>query len=254
MLCPEINDGAVLEKTLNDLYDMQPSAHSVAVVPVGLTKYRDGLFPLRCLTKQEAGNAIDCIEKIEARSRNEFGGGFAYASDELYLLAGRELPKAERYDGFPQIENGVGLLRSFEEDFKAALPAKNPAKKKCCFDSASGVSAAPFMQRLFDEMKPYGIEINVHPIKNRYWGENVTVSGLITGGDLVAQLKGCLSGQALLLPQTMMRERDTTFLDGMELAELEKELEVSVLPMPAADGGEFVERLFEFINEEKVND
>ncbi len=246
VLCPEVNDGAVLEKTLNDLYSLRPAARSVAVVPVGLTKFRDKLFPLRCINKDEAAMAIELIESIAEKSRLSSGESFVYASDELYILAGRELPKSSYYDDFPQLENGVGLLRNFEDGFIDALSTKKTFSQSISFDSASGVSAAPFMQRLFKRLEPYGINITVHPIINRYFGEDVTVSGLITGGDLLSQLSGELHSKTLLLPRTMMRERDTTFLDGMTLEDIQAALGAQILPTPAADGAEFIEQIFDY--------
>ncbi len=246
VLCPGLNDGEVLQKTLNDLYALRPAARSVAVVPVGLTKFREKLYPLRPLTKEEAAAAVDMIEALSSACRAEDGESFAYASDEMYILAGRELPPAALYDDYAQLENGVGLLRYFEEGFLEVLAEKKPLARPLVFDSASGVSAAPFMQRLFNKLLPYGIEIKVHPIINRYFGESVSVSGLITGEDLSAQLCGELQGEALLLPSTMMRERDTTFLDGTTFAELEGRLHTKIHVMPEADGGEFIEKLFEY--------
>lgn len=245
VLCPEVNDKEVLLQTLSDLYALYPAARSVAIVPVGLTKFRDRLFPLRTMTKEEAASAIDMIEAFAKQSREENGSSFAYASDEMYIIAGRELPPSTLYDGYPQIENGVGLLRSFEDGFLEALAEKKHRENVLVLDSASGVSAAPFMQKLFSALKAYGIEIHVHPIINRYFGESVTVSGLITGEDLIEQLEGKLQSDRLLLPSTMMRERDTTFLDGATLAEVEQKLKIKAIVMPEADGGDFIENLFD---------
>ncbi len=247
VLCPELNDKDVLEHSISDLYSLYPAAQSLAVVPVGLTKFRDKLFNLRCLTKQEAVETIDTIEKWQKKALDEYGTSFVFASDEMYIIAERNLPAAESYEDYGQIENGVGLLRKFEEEFLYALEDKKPLKRDVILDSASGVSAAPFMQRLFDKLLSYGIRINVHPIINHYFGETVTVSGLITAGDLAEQLKGKLSSDTLLIPHNMMRERDDVFLDGTRLPQLEERLEAKVIPIWATDGEVFINQLFDML-------
>ena len=247
VLCPELNDKAVLEKSIAELYSLCPAAQSLAVVPVGLTKYRDKLYPLRCLTRQEAADAIDMIEVWQKRAMEEQGTSFVFASDEMYIIAGRQLPEAKVYEDYCQIENGVGLLRKFEEEFLYALEDKKPLENEVVLDSASGVSAAPFMKSLFEKLIPYGIRINVHPIVNRYFGETVTVSGLITASDLAEQLKGKLTSDTLLIPHNMMRERDDVFLDGIRLLELEQMLKAKVAPLWATDGEVFINELFDMI-------
>lgn len=247
VLCPELNDKDVLERSISDLYSLSPAAQSLAVVPVGLTRFRDKLYKLRCLTKEEAGEAIDAIEKWQKKSLKERGTAFVFPSDELYIIAGRELPKAETYEDYCQIENGVGLLRKFEEEFLYALKEAKPLGKEAVLDSASGVSAAPFMSRLFERLIPYGIKINVHPIVNRYFGESVTVSGLITAGDLMDQLIGKLTSDILLIPHNMMRENDDVFLDGIRLPKLESSLGVKVAPTWATDGEVFIHQLFDML-------
>ncbi len=247
VLCPELNDKEILEQTIRDLYSLCPAAQSLAVVPVGLTKFRDKLYKLRCLTAQEAGEAIDIIEKWQKKARAEYGTAFAFPSDEMYIIAGRELPPAEAYEDYCQIENGVGMLRKFEEEFIYALEEKTPLKDPVVLDSASGVSAAPFMQRLFDRLIPYGIHINVHPIINRYFGETITVSGLITATDLLDQLSGGLSSKMLLIPHNMLRERDDVFLDGTRLLQLEEKLGARVMPLCAVDGESFINELFDLL-------
>lgn len=244
VLCPGVNDGTVLERTLEDLYALRPAARSLAVVPVGLTRYRDNLFPLRPLTKEEAGEAIDLLESYAQKSQKDWGDAFAYASDEMYIIAARALPDAASYGEYPQLENGVGLLRNFEEGFMQALQTQKPRKKPLYLDAASGISAAPFLRALFAKLAPYHVYIHVHAVPNRHFGENVTVSGLLCGADLLAHLAGHIRGEALLLPQNMLREHDDHFLDGYTLAALQAELGHAVFVMPAADGGAFIERLF----------
>lgn len=246
VLCPGINDGEHLDRTLGDLKALYPHARSVAVVPVGLTAHREGLYPLRCMTGGEARETIARIEAMQKEMREKHGEGFVYASDEMYIAAGEELPEYGNYDDFLQLENGVGLLRKFERELLEALSERRrpilPVKKR--YDAVSGTSAAAFLQELFGKLKPYGIEIKVHPVKNRYLGETVTVAGLVSARDIEEQLKGRLSGRALLLPACMMRENDDIFLDGMRLGELQKRLGKKLVAMSAFDGGAFIEELF----------
>lgn len=249
VLCPEINDGDVLEKTIADLYSLCPESQSLAVVPVGLTKFRDKLFKLRCLTKDEAGAAIDIIEKWQKKSLEEQGVRFVFPSDEMYIIAERELPPVEAYEDFCQIENGVGLLRKFEDEFLYGLESEKPIGKQVEFNSVSGVSAAPFMSRLFKQLEPYGIKITTHSVRNDYFGDTITVSGLVTPTDMIAQLKDKLGGKPLLIPRSMMREQEEVFLDGIRLKEFSNQLGVKVIPNCANDGEEFIREIFALARE-----
>lgn len=246
VLCPELNDGAVLQETLAAIYALRPSALSVAVVPVGLTRFREGLYPLRRATRAEAACAIDAVEAIARQSLAQYGTPFAYAADEMYILAGRPLPPYGAYGDFPQIENGVGLLRMFEQGFSEALAQKQPLSLPRALPAACGTAAAPFLRGLFTRLTPYGVHVDLHAVVNEYFGPTVTVSGLVTGGDIAVQLgaAGGLCGEALLLPETMLRERDTTFLDGMTVSQLAQRLQRPVWPLPAADGAAFIDALF----------
>ncbi len=247
VLVPEYNNGSALEKTLNDLYSLYPAAQSVAVVPVGLTRYREGLAPIRCLTQQEMCDAIDTVERMAQKAKKEIDEPFAYVSDEMYISAGRELPPYETYEDFPQLENGVGLLRKFEDEFNYALDDRQPTDDPHVFDGACGVSAYEFLSRLFTKLQPYGITINLHKVKNDYFGHAVTVSGLVCACDIKAQLSGVLKGEALIIPDDMLRERDDVFLDGSDTASLEAAMHKKVLPLCASDGEQFVNGLFEYI-------
>lgn len=249
VLCPEINDGDVLEKSIADLYSLCPESQSLAVVPVGLTKFRDKLFKLRCLTPEEAGRAIDVIEKWQKKSLEEQGTRFVFPSDEMYIIAGRELPPVEAYEDFCQIENGVGLLRKFEDEFLFGLENEKPIDKPVVFHSVSGVSAAAFMDKLFKKLEPYGIKIVTHPIVNHYFGDTITVSGLVTPTDMIPQLEGKLTQGSLLIPRSMMREQDAVFLDGMWLGEFEEKLGINIIPTCANDGEEFVKEIFALARE-----
>lgn len=246
VLCPDINDGAVLEQTLGDLYSLRPAARSVAVVPVGLTKFRDGLSPLRSLTRQETRAAIAQIERFQDRSAREYGDAFVFAADEMYVSAGLPLPPYEHYGDFEQIENGVGLLRRFEEGFLYALEEQKSLKEKVTLLAASGECAAPFLKELFKKLEPYGVAIDLRSVENDYFGHTVTVSGLVCAQDIASQLSS-LAGDILLLPSVMLREKADVFLDGVSLTELEKALCKRIVPLSASDGENFIAELFELL-------
>lgn len=243
--CPGINDDAVLDQTLEDLYALCPAAQSVALVPVGLTRFREGLSPLRPYTQEEARAMIAHIEAFQQRARAERGTAFAFLSDEWYLRAELVLPPCEAYEDFGQIENGVGLLRLFEDEFLYALSQQKPLSQRCALSMAGGAGAHPFFVELYRALEPYGIDMELFVIHNEYFGGNVNVAGLITGGDLIRQLAGQLRTQALLIPRNMLREGEDVFLDGVTLSEVERALQVRVLPV---GGGEhMIETMFEHL-------
>lgn len=244
VLCPEINDGAILEKTLSDLFELRPSCRSVAVVPLGLTKHREGLTKLTPITKERAS---ECIAQIDDFKKRHGISDFCYASDEMYLTAGMELPPYEAYGDFEQIENGVGLYRLFEHDFLLMLDTVEKQPEPVEFDSMSGVSIAPLMQSLFDKLLPFNIKISVHPVVNDFFGHSVTVTGLTTARDILAQWSGKLKGRALLLPHTMLRENDTVFLDGLRIADVSESLSMPVYKVSAGDGADFIDELNEIL-------
>ena len=245
VVCPEINDGQALKSTLDDLYGLYPACASVALVPVGLTKYRDKLYPLRRMSVDELRAMIALCGEYQQKAMKEHGERFVYAADEAYLGAGLELPAFDEYGDFDQLENGVGLLRQFEDGFMYALEEFKP-KGRMRFASASGVAAAPFMRELFKKLSRYGVDIDVHAVQNEYFGHDVTVSGLITGGDLVNALSGAC-GDAVLIPHTMLREGGDVFLDGMTLDSAMASLNKKIIPVSAADGEAFVRELGELL-------
>lgn len=249
VVCPELNDKEVLKKSIEDIYSLRPAAKTLALVPVGITKFREGLYPLRLLTKQEASDIIDYTESFNNAIIARGEEGFVYASDEMYMIAERELPSYESYGEFLQIENGVGLMRQFEHGFNEALKDMRPLNKPIRLAGATGVSARPFLQRLFNKLIPFGIEITLHSIPNDFFGHTITVSGLITAGDIAKHLQG-INADALLIPDDMLRERESVFIDGHDTAWLSAQLKLPVWPMSAADGEEFIYSLFERLNEE----
>lgn len=248
VLCPEINDGEVLEKTLSDLYALRPECRSVAVVPLGITKHREGLTELTPMNEARAKAAVEQIEGF--RSRHGITD-FCYASDEMYLAAKLPLPEYEEYGDFEQIENGVGMFRLFEYDFLLMLDTLEKRDELIELDSVSGVSIAPLMQALFDKLLPYNIRITVHPVLNDFFGHTITVTGLITARDILAQLEGKLHGKALLLPYTMLRENDTVFLDGLRIEDVSERLSMPVYKVSASDGADFIDDLEAIVSELK---
>ena len=252
VLCPGINDGEVLKKTIEDLYSLSPAAQSVAVVPVGLTKNREGLFPLRRLTPIECIDTIRMIEEYQKRFLAESGSRFVFASDEMYTYAKLELPKEESYEDYPQLENGVGLLRKFEYEFDYALEdeCENIKKmlkgRKVTIHGATGVAAYNFLSRLYSKLEQIGITLELIPIKNTFFGEMVTVTGLTCACDIIEQLKS-KDIKHLLIPHNMLRENDNIFLDGYTTDDLEHELDCNVHKIYCHDGSEFLTELIALI-------
>ncbi len=241
VLCPNLNDGAILRRTLDDLYSLSPDAVSVAIVPVGLTRHRQGLYPLTPLTQAQAKEAIEMVDRFTCDNQAD---GFAFCSDEMYFRAGMELPPYEFYRDFDQIENGVGLFRLFENGFVDAVCDRSPLPSPARLCSVSGTAIGASMQKLFLQLEAFNIRIENHAVTNTFFGESVTVSGLVTAGDIISQLVGRINGSALLIPSSMLRENDDVFLDGMRVGELSKILGVPVHAMPADDGDAFIEKLF----------
>lgn len=231
VLCKGINDGAELDRTISDLVSFYPQVMSLSVVPVGLTKFRKGLCHLDAFEKSDACRVIDQIEGWQNKIYEKYGEHFVFASDEWYLTAERDLPEEEVYDGFGQLENGVGMLRLLIDEFKEALDKEgmHPFKHKSV-TIATGVLAAPFLRQLSDIfMKKYPrIKVEVVTIINHYFGEQITVSGLITGSDLKAQLSEHGVGDRLLIPVNMLRSNEQVFLDDVTVDELSETLQVPI--------------------------
>lgn len=234
VLCPGWNDGEALAKTLADLGKLYPGVQSVACVPVGLTRYREGLAELRSFTAAEAGDTIDRIEAFQREMLEGHGERVAYPSDEFFLLAGRPIPEAGYYGEFSQLENGVGLLSLLEDEFSGAFSDDDgEAAAEGAFTMATGKAAYPLISSLARRvMDRYpGVDIRVRAIENRFFGEKITVAGLVTGADLAEQLGGGALGDRVLLPSAMLRHERDKFLDDMTLGALEEALGVPVLPV-----------------------
>lgn len=231
VLCPGINDGQELLRSLNDLGKLAPNIESIAAVPVGLTDYREGLQQLRVYTKEEAGEVIDIIEDFSDRFFEKHGVRIAFASDEFYLKAQRPLPEYDYYGDFSQLENGVGLVTLLKSEFYDCLENDSFSPKGFSAAIATGRLAFPLMSELSEAaMKRYpNVRLDVHMIENEFFGENITVAGLVTGRDLIKQLKGRIDAKILLIPAVMLRHERDRFLDDVTVKDVEKELGVRVV-------------------------
>lgn len=236
VLCPGINDGDELCRSIEELSAFYPSVQSIAAVPVGLTKFRDGLTKIEPYNSKTAGEVIDIIEKYSSCFREKFGVGLIYPADEFFIKAGRELPNADYYDGYPQIDNGVGLVRSFCDEFELEMEHNNSTPVNKFVTLATGTDVYPYISALCQKAEQkYGVKIQVKKIINNFFGETVTVSGLITGGDLYKQLKNIELGDCLLLPYSMISDYTThtehknKFLDDMTVEELEAALNTKIV-------------------------
>lgn len=243
VLCKGVNDGAELERSIQDLTRYLPHLESVSVVPVGLSKYRDGLYPLKPFDSTDAGKVIDLIEAWQQRVYEKHGMHFIHASDEWYIMAGRELPEQERYDGYLQLENGVGMLRLLLDEFTEAMEAL-PTGRICkrTLSLATGKLAYPYLTAMAEQLEAavQGLHIHVYQIVNEFFGEQITVSGLLTGQDIRKQLTGQKLGERLLLPQNVLRSGEPVFLDDLTVAELENALQVPI-DIVKSSGQDFVD-------------
>ncbi len=235
VLCKGLNDGQELEFSIRELMKYVPCLESLSVVPVGLTKYREGLYPLEPFSKEDAKEVIRLIEGFQKECCEKFGSHFVHASDEWYILAGQEVPEEERYDGYLQLENGVGMLRLLLNEFENALEQRKTGervleRKADELSMATGLLAYPYIRKMAERVMEIWPQICIHvyPITNEFFGERITVSGLITGRDLLSQLRGKNLGRRLLLPENMLRSGEDVFLDDVRTGELEKALQVSI--------------------------
>lgn len=242
VLCKGVNDGAQLERSIRDLTELLPTLQSVSVVPVGLSKYREGLYPLEPFTKGDAQVVLHCIHQWQNKLFPKYGLHFIHASDEWYILAQEELPEAERYDGYLQLENGVGMLRLLMDEFQEAFAqSANRVVSPRTLSIATGELAYRFIQDMASQvMERFSqITIYVYPIRNDFFGEQITVSGLLTGQDLMAQLTGKKLGERVLLPQNVLKSGERIFLDDITVDMLEKALQVPV-DIVKSSGQDFV--------------
>ncbi|MBQ7035458.1 MAG: DUF512 domain-containing protein [Clostridia bacterium] len=226
VLCKGVNDKEHLKKSLEDLAGLAPFVRSTSVVPVGISCHREGLYPLIPFEKEDAAEVIDIIEEIGNRQRLKNGVAGCYASDEFYVLAERELPEEELYDGYPQIENGVGLMRSLQRELEMALDAEEGDDIARSVGIITGVLPAEYMRGLLEKVqkKFRGLEFEIYPIVNDFFGRMITVSGLVTGTDILNQLKDRKLPQRLLIPSSMLRAEQDLFLDSISIEEVRARL------------------------------
>ena len=230
VLCKNINDGAELDRTIRDLTKYIPCMQSLSIVPIGMTKYRDGLHHVEPMTKEDAEATIDLIESWQKKIYAEHGIHFVHASDEFYIKAERPLPEEERYDGYIQLENGVGMLRLLATEVEEALEEAYEDVAPGEISLATGRLAFPYLKKYVGWIREKYPQRTVHlyDIRNDFFGEMITVSGLITGQDLIAQLKGKPLGEYLLLPANMFRSGEEVFLDDVTKDDVEKALQVKI--------------------------
>ena len=239
VLCKGVNDRDELEYSLEKLSEYAPVLQSVSVVPVGLSKYRDGLYPLEPFDREDAEYLIEQVERWQKIMMERHGIHFIHASDEWYILAGKKLPEETRYDGYLQLENGVGMMRLLETEVKKRLAGLEGDDREFTASVATGKLAAPFIQqymKLIQEKFP-NIKVNVYTIRNDFFGERITVSGLITGADLREQLKDRELGEKVLIPCNMLRSGEDVFLDDLTVDDIREALgtELVVVDEPGAD-------------------
>ena len=249
VLCPGYNDGAVLEKSVEDLASLWPAALSVAIVPVGITRFRDRLADLPVVDRDTAEDMIRRTEDWQRRFLSEFGSRFVFLSDEFYCLCGRELPDEISYEDYPQIENGVGLIRKFEEEcaeawqeLKAGLSSPDPARKPARTIIPTGISVKPHIEKLCELYAPEWEHVEVVPVINRFFGETITVTGLIVGQDLLQALEG-REFDRVLISESMLRENTECFLDDMTLSDVRRRIGKPV-QVVSNDGEAFIRALF----------
>ena len=248
VLCHGINDGEELIRSLNDLFKYFPYMTSVSVVPAGMTKFREKLYPLTDYSPEAAAEVIDTVNAFGDRLRERVGTRMFYVADEFYLKAGRPIPEADYYEDYPQIENGVGMLRSFADEFDmgiedvAELASLTSARR---VSVATGVASYPLISSLAERITSLTdkVKIDVYEIKNRFFGESITVSGLLTGKDISEQLSGRDLGDALLIPRNALRSGEDVFLCGMTLSELSERLGTGIR-VCENDGFDFIDAAF----------
>ncbi len=232
VLCPDYNDGEELKKTLADL-TAKENIGSIAAVPVGLTKHREGLTEIKPFDKERAAETVEILEYFGQQTKKKTGQRRVFASDEFYILSGKPIPEADFYEDFLQLENGVGLWSLLKSEADLAISDLEEADEKRCVSVATGVSAYPLIREIVDKImaKCHNLTVNVYPIKNEFFGEQITVSGLITGGDILEQLKDKELGSELFIPSSMLRFENDLFLDDMNIKDLSQALGVKITPV-----------------------
>jgi len=248
VLCKGVNDKEELERSIRDMTKYIPRLESVSVVPVGLTRYREGLYPLEPFTQEDAREVIEQIHRWQKELYVMHGIHFVHASDEWYIMAGLPMPEASRYDGYLQLENGVGMIRLMQEEFKESMGELRQSgfllKEKRDVSVATGLLAYGYIRGMAEELMKAqpNLTVRVYPIRNDFFGELITVSGLLTGQDIRAQLTGKELGSELFLPRNVLRSGEDVFLDNMRVPELGNALQVNV-NIVKSSGHDFVDKM-----------
>ena len=246
VLCKGVNDGAELRRTMRDLVSYLPSLNGVAIVPAGLTDHRDGLYKLEPYTPDEAAEIIDMVDAFAAECLEKYGSRLFFCADEFYLKAGRELPDDEYYEGYSQLEDGVGMIRSMQTEFDDEFEyiSDYDLAKPRSLSIATGYAAYDFILSLVERLKAASpsLDCKVYKIRNDFFGHNITVAGLITGQDITAQLEGKPLGERLLIPSVMLRHERDRFLDDVTTDELSERLGVKLVTVES-NGAEFIEKI-----------
>ncbi|MBC8016302.1 MAG: DUF512 domain-containing protein [Sporomusaceae bacterium] len=243
VLCPDINDGNELEKTIGDLYSLHPNVLSMAIVPVGLSRYRDNCYSLQNFTPEKALNVVTAVNKWQQKCRKTSGTSFVYLSDEFYLTADQPIPEYDLYDGFPQLENGIGLVRNFLFEWQQEAILTTGYQEAHHLDVVCGISAQKILGPLLEAVKVPNLTIRVISVENNFFGNDITVSGLLTGQDIISalsQVTGVRTG--VIIPGVALRKGEGVFLDNMTLDELEGQL---AIPVRAAYGAEDLRQLLQ---------
>lgn len=230
VVCPGLNDGQQLIRTINDLASLHPEVLSIAVVPVGITAFRNGLFPLKVFSRAEASKLIRTVDGMGRAFKARFGTRLVFPSDEFFIKAGLPVPRAAFYEDFPQIENGVGMVAAFLKNIaRVKLPSKITPMTATL---VTGVSFSGILKGILERFQTIkGLVLKPVVVKNFFFGPAVTVAGLLTGGDIVRALKGKRLGDLVIIPSNMLKEDETVFLDGMTLQDLEHQLKAKVVPV-----------------------
>ena len=242
VLCRGINDGDELERSIRDLVGYMPYLESVSIVPVGLSKYREGLFRLEPFEKEDAVRLVGTVDKWQKKLYRKTGTHFVHASDEWYILAEKELPESDTYDGFIQLENGVGMIRLMLDEFEKSVKSLHKSKLKKTISTISGHLAYPYIIKMTERMRDFypNVAVNAYEIRNDFFGERITVTGLITGQDIVKQLKGKELGETLFLPENVLRAGEKVLLDDMTTDDISEALQVPV-DIVESNGQSFVD-------------
>lgn len=246
VLCRGVNDGEHLERSIRDLSSFLPELESVSVVPVGLTRYREGLYPLTPFTKEDARQVLACIHGWQKKLYEQYGTHFIHGGDEWYILAEEPMPEEDTYDGYLQLENGVGMVRLLEQEVVETLEGRTGDDRRREVSIATGELAAPYLRehvRRIREKYPQ-VHARVFPIRNDFFGEQITVAGLVTGQDLIRQLTGQALGEWLLLSTNMLKSGEPVFLDDVTVEEAEKALQIKI-SIVESSGNDLVKKITE---------